>query len=162
MGVSEELIEKPTLDDPWDYATLRDAYLELAAQYEQLFRSCSVRDRLMVDIETCLTRERDGYKRGTEILQAQFDEAMAGAEKAAALAQEAQRERDDARRTHEADVNALSAALRETIGERDEARKALHEIVTNGEWISTEWCVSKAVYDLAYEVDLRVISTGEG
>ena len=30
-------LERPTLEEPWDYATLRDAYLELADAYEDLF-----------------------------------------------------------------------------------------------------------------------------
>lgn len=34
--VTEEMIERPTLDEPWDYVTLRDAYLELADQYDNL------------------------------------------------------------------------------------------------------------------------------
>jgi hypothetical protein len=30
-------LERPTIEEPWDYATLRDAYLELADAYEDLF-----------------------------------------------------------------------------------------------------------------------------
>jgi hypothetical protein len=30
-------LERPTLEEPWDYSTLRDAYLELADAYEDLF-----------------------------------------------------------------------------------------------------------------------------
>jgi hypothetical protein len=46
----------------------------------------------------------------------------------------------------------------ELIAEIERLRSALHEIVTNGRWSigeqCGEWCVSKDVYDIAYNADL--------
>jgi hypothetical protein len=92
-----------------------------------------------------LTCERDGYREATDILQAQFDEAMADAEKAVALAQEAQRERDEARRASDALIQLIR-----------QHRCNCDGVMSVGE------CVDSGLCGCSAALLTRAISTGEG
>jgi chromosome segregation ATPase len=160
-GMSERNIERELND-------CSDALDKKCQEADSLARELAEARAMVSDAE-----EQNIYELRAEIdrLSRERDEAVTRADHAESEYRDLVKEYNDA----SAERDEARAELKETCDdlqrlnddavrycrERDGARRALHEIVTNGEWISAEWCVSKAVYDLAYEADLRA-STGEG